>query len=195
MKNELIAKKGRIRARINVPGVSLDINATDSASTLRELRKILDALNSPKKEEESLSLDFDPGYGWAFSEELRSSPAAMEFIRQATRAEQGTIYRKVCLDNKRVVDTFKKENFSILDAKKTREMLQANLNDLKSHQVRFGLVHVMSTVSKDDKALLIDLLRKRFSNAELKTHFTHKDILGKTVVELVLFGALPREEF
>ena len=195
MKNALIAKKGRIRARINVPGVSLDINAADSISTLRELRKILDSLNSKKSDEETIQIDYDPGYGWAFSEELRSCSPAMEFVKQASRAEQGTLYRKVCLDNKRVVDTFKKESFSVLDSKKTKELLNANLGDLQPENVRFGLVHVMSTVSKDDKALLVDLVRRRFHNAELKTHFTHKDVLGKTVVELVLFGTLPREEF
>lgn len=190
---KVLVTRGRIRARINVPGVSLDINATDSSSTLREVRRIIDALSA--RQDDQIQIDADWSQGWMFSEELRSTPQAMEFIRQASRAEQGTLYRKICLDNTRVVDTFKKENYCTLDGAKTKEVLQANLGDVNPDIARFGLVHVMSTVSSDDKALLVDMFRKRFPKAELKTQFTHKDVLGKTVVELVLFGAFAREEF
>ncbi len=185
---EVLVKKGRIRAKINVPGVALDINVAHSAASLREVRRILDTLR-----QQDVIVEQDP-YNWQFSEELRSSPAAMDFIRQASRAEQGTLYRKLSFDNLRVVDTYKKEFFSTLDPVKTKEAIKTQLSDVDG-DVRFGLVHIIGTVSKDDKALLVDLVRKRFGNAELKTQFTHKDVLGKTVVEMVLFGSLQRDEF
>jgi hypothetical protein len=189
---KVLVKRGQIRARINVPGVSLDLNVAESASTLREIRRIIDSLQALPREQE-FSVEYEPAFGWAFSEELRSSPAAMDFIRQAARAEEGTLYRKICLDNIRVVDAFKKEQYATLDINRTREQVVANLSD--SGPARFGLVHVMSTVSKDDKALLVDLVRKKLGNVDLKTHFTHKDVLGRTVVEVVLFGQFPKEEY
>lgn len=188
---KVLVKRGKIHARINVPGVSLDLNVAESTSALREVRRILDTIQALPREE--LSVEYEPAFGWAFSEELRSSPAAMDFIRQAARAEEGTLYRKICLDNIRVVDTYKKEQYATLDINRTREQVSTNLGDVS--QARFGLVHVMSTVSKDDKALLVDLIRKRLGNTDVKTHFTHKDVLGRTVIEVVLFGNFPREEF
>ncbi|HSU72610.1 MAG TPA: hypothetical protein VLJ21_02060 [Candidatus Binatia bacterium] len=189
---KLLVKRGQIRAHIDVPGVSLDLNVAESAAALREVRRILDSLHALPRESD-FSVEYEPAFGWAFSEELRSSPAAMDFIRQASRAEEGTLYRKICLDNIRVVDTYKKEHYATLDINRTREQVATNLGDVsKAH---FGLVHVMSTVSKDDKALLVDLVRKKLGNTDLKTHFTHKDVLGRTVVEVVLFGNFPREDF
>ena len=190
---KIVVKKGQIRAHINVPGVSVDLNVAESASSLREIRRIIDSLQNLPSKEPEITMDFEPTFGWAFSEELRSSPAAMDFIRQAARAEEGTLYRKLCLDNIRVVDTFKREQYSTLDVNRTKEQISTNLGE--GTNARFGMVHVMSTVSKDDKALLVDIIRKKLSNVELKTHFTHKDVLGRTVVEVVLFGHFPREEF
>jgi len=189
----VLIKRGQIRARINVPGVSLDLDVAESASSLREIRRIIDSIQALPAKEPEITMEYEPAFGWAFSEELRSSPAAMDFIRQASRAEEGTLYRKICLDNIRVVDTFKKEQYSTLDVGRTKEQVSTNLSE--GSNARFGLVHVMSTVSKDDKALLVDLIRKKLSNVDLKTHFTHKDVLGRTVVEVVLFGHFPREEF
>ncbi len=197
MKKVLVTKRGQIRARINVPGVSLDLNVPDSPATLREVRRIIDALNQqPRKMDDAeLIPEYEPNFGWTFSEELRSSPAAMDFIRQAARAEEGMLYRKICLDNIRVVDAFKKEQYATLDVNRTRDQVRANLSDVNPTSARFGMVHVMSTISKDDKALLVDLIRKKMGTTELKTHFTHKDVLGRTVVEVILFGSFPREEF
>ena len=183
-------KKGRIRARINVPGVALDINVADSPVHLREIRKILAAL--PSKD---LLLECDVPYYWAISEELRGNQHVLDFIRQAAKAESGAMYRKLSFDTVRVVDANRHEYFSTLDAPRAREQLHAHLTDFDSSLAKFGLVHVMGTVSKDDKALLVDAIRKQFPRAELKTQYTHKEVMGKAVVEVLLFGDFQREEF
>ncbi len=186
---EVLVKRGRIRARIQAPGIAVDLNIAESASSLREIRRLVETVQARQGE-----LLFEDPVGWQFSEELRSSPAAMEFIRQASRAEACTLYRKLSFDNLRVVDTFKKEFFATLEPNRTREQVVSQLSDIDG-DARFGLVHIIGTVSKDDKALLVDALRKRFSQAELKTQFTHKDVLGKTVVELILFGKFQQEQY
>jgi hypothetical protein len=187
---EVVVKKGRIRAHINVPGVSLDLDVADSPAHLREIRRILASL--PAKD---LLLECDVPYYWAMSEELRASQHILDFIRQAAKAEAGAVYRKLSFDTVRVVDANRQECFSTLDATRAREQLHTHLTDFDSSVAKFGLVHVMGTVSKDDKALLVDAIRKQFPRAELKTHYTHKEVMGKAVVEVLLFGDFQREEF
>ncbi|MBI4151111.1 hypothetical protein HY492_03220 [Candidatus Woesearchaeota archaeon] len=186
---EVLVQRGRIRARIQAPGIAVDLNIAESASSLREIRRLVETVQARQGE-----MLFEDPVGWQFSEELRSSPAAMDFIKQASRAEPCTLYRKLSFDNLRVVDTFKKEFFATLDTQRTRQQVVSQLSDIDG-DARFGLVHIIGTVSKDDKALLVDALRKRFSQAELKTQFTHKDVLGKTVVELILFGKFQQEQY
>jgi hypothetical protein len=202
VKKELVAKKGRIKAKkkgrikakINVPGINLDINVSDSAASLRELRKIIDVLNEREKGEQQ-TLELEPTYAWGFSDELRNSRGAMEFVRQAQCAEEGTLYKKLSIDNVKVFDTFKKEQYSQLNQDKAKDLISKELK-FSNDATRMGMVHIISTVSKDDKAFLIDTIKKQLGAAELRTQFTHKDVLGKTVLEFVLFGAFPkREEF
>lgn len=183
--DKLVVKRGRIKAHVNVPGIVLDLNVPESVSALKEIRKMIELIRQD-------SIEYDP-FGVQFSDELRSSPAAMEFIKQATRAEQGMLYRKLAVENVRVVDADRKECFSTLGPEKIKQTLNTGLADIPSTNASLGLVHVMSTISKDDKALLVDALKKRMPRVDFKTQFTHKDVLGKTVVELLLFGTFDEE--
>lgn len=182
--DKLVVKRGRIKAHVNVPGIVVDLNVPESPSALREIRKLIETVRQD-------SLEYDP-FGWQFSDELRSSPAAMEFIKQAARAEQGVLYRKLSIENVKVVDADRKECFSTLGPEKMKQALQTGLADV-GQGAAIGMIHVMSTISKDDKALLVDLLRKRMPRTDFKTQFTHRDVLGKTVVEVILFGAFEEE--
>lgn len=195
MRKELVTKQGRIRAKINAPGVNLDINVADSAASLREVRKIIDALNQRRLDDLD-NFELEPGFGWGFTDELRQSRGAMEFVKQAQCAEEGTVHRKISLDNIKVFDAFKKEQYSKINHEKAKELISSELKSVNASIARFAIVHIISTVSKDDKAFLVEFIRKQLSPAEVRTHFTHKDVLGKTVVEMVLFGGFPkRQEF
>ncbi len=184
--DKLVVKRGRIKAQVNIPGIVLDLNVPDSVSSLREVRKLIETIRRQE------TVEYDP-FVWQLSDELRSSPAAMEFVKQAARAERGMLYRKLSFENVRVVDADRKESFSTLDTHKLKPFLTNSLADISGRDATLGLVHVMSTISKDDKALLVDSLRKHFPSIELKTQYTHRDVLGKTIVELILFGQFQEE--
>jgi len=65
------------------------------------------------------------------------------------------------------------------------------LYDVDKRLVRFAAVHIMSNISDEEKNMLTDVLGEMLENVEVRTGFTHKDVLGKTVAELILFGKNP----
>ena len=199
MKRASVTHAGKIRARIDVPGVSVDINTDDSLSALREVRKILDSLRNAsvvgvEGEYEDIGVESSPRQSiWSLSEEARSNDQFMEFVKLASKAEEQCQYRRISVPNKRVIDVAGKKIYATLELDDIKKSVLGALHSIEPSRIAFVAVHVMGTISDEEKNTLCTVVAEHLVTAEVKTCFTHKDVLGKTVAEILLFGPMVTE--
>gem|GEM_PF-3181322 len=196
MKKLLMQLRGRIHAKINVPGVNVDIHTRDSPVALREIRKILDALRAASGGEEydDITLESTPRHPlWSMSDEARSIPEFMDFVKLASKAEEQMTYKRLSFANKRVIDISTNKSSVILDVADAKKQIRHALKDVNPKDVKFIGVHVMGAIDDDEKRLICDEVAQRIGKGDVRVSFTNKDVLGKTVAEVLLFGRLVEE--
>ncbi len=186
--------RGRISARVRFPSFRVDVDSEDPLRTLQELTKALHALKSVEMVREVDCAQDDPivwrlGY---ISDELRDNPELMEFIAQAMRIEESAQHKRIAIDNQRIVDF----NTSKCSSTLPIDGVRSRLTDLcKGHEdSAAAVVHVVGDISDDEKSAIVDIVRQRLPKATLRTLFTRREHLGKTLVEMVFFGPFREEE-
>ena len=185
---------GTIRAKIEIPGVSVDICTNDSLNALREVRKIIDSLqanpvSSGEREMEDMTMDSShKNIWWSISDEARSQTEFMDFVQLASKAEEQVTYKRAAIPNKSVIDMISQESYATVEITAVRKAIQDALRSVHTNDVKFAAVHVMSNVPDSEKNMICDVVGEQVKRVELKKAFTHKNILGKSVVEVLLFG-------
>lgn len=187
------ADKGRLSARVRFTSLRLDLESEDPVRTLQELNKTLHALRGVEMARD-IDLQDDPlvwrlGY---ISEELRDDPELMEFMGQAMRVEENARHKRIAIDNKKIIDFDKNRCSSAVSMDNVRPRL---MRLCAGHETAgSAVIHIAGKVSDDEKQAIVDMVRQRLPKAQLKTLFTNKEHLGKTVIELVFFGPFEEEE-
>jgi len=187
--------RGSIRAKINIPGINVDICTTDSLNALREVRKIIDTIKSThlsSGEEEFEELNMDASHKniwWSISEEARSNTAFMEFIQLASKTEEQVLYKRVAIPNKSVIDMVEKKSYATVEVNAVRKAVQQTLQEVQPHHVKFVAAHILSNVSEQEKNMICDIVGEQTQKVDVQKAFTDKNMLGKTVVEILLFGS------
>lgn len=212
MEKKIISKGGAkinpnnpkgIRASIRFPGINLDINTSDSLAVLKEIRRLVDSLQTIRYKAvedeifDEFHLEGDPymcRLEGSISEDLKKHKDVMKFIKQAVRTENDFRYRKISLQNKKVLDIIKKESYSTVDFESASKSVKRLLFNINPKDVNFLVIHIASSLVKDDKEMILDLMNKPFESASVKTIITDKDVLGKTLVEAILFGNFNDED-
>lgn len=195
MKKVVDKKKGELNAKLNFPNVQLTLSSNSPISSLRELNKILHTLKAIEfnrefyEFEEEDPLLFKLNY---LSEEVKSNNNAMDFIRTVAKIEENVKYKKIVVENKKILDFQSNQYTSSVD----RVKLKAKINLLCSgyEKANYVLVHVMGDWPDEEKISIIDQIKNKIPHAEVKSLFTKKNLLDKTVIECVFFGPFSEDE-
>lgn len=183
------ASTGKIRAKIDIPGITVDIHTKDSASALREVRKILETLRmtTTRVEEDVEDIGFEQRPQlWALSDEARNNQEFMEFIHLAATAEEHFTYKRLAITNRKIIDVEARTAQITVDM----EIVKAQLRSVipNPNKIAYAAVHVMGVLPQREKHMICDMIGEHLGRVDMKSTFTDKDILGKTIVELALFG-------
>jgi len=192
----VVQRKGKFEARLNFPSVKLRVESEDPVRSLQEVNKILQALRSMELNREYLAeIEEEPfwlrlGY---LSDEMRSNPECMEFIKQASQIEENVKFKKLAVENTKILDFNKKEFSSSISIKKMRQ----RITNLCRGYERAGhaVVYITGNASPDEQSAIVDMFKSALPHVDLRSYITNKNLLGKTVIELVLFGPFEEEYY
>lgn len=184
-------KNGIVDARIDFPSLKLKLKSNDPVSSLKEINKILYSLRSFDYSDdfnEDDDLFFRLGY---ISEEIKNDQICMDFIRKALLVEESCRVKRLYLENVRVVDFNSSECLSQIDIGKARQRVNSLCRGMD--RTNYVLLHLQGSISGQDCQSLVDLFKNRLPHVEIRTLFSQKDMLGKSVIEAIFFGPFEEE--
>ncbi|MBT3303985.1 hypothetical protein HN592_01860 [Candidatus Woesearchaeota archaeon] len=189
-------EKEEIKLKINLPFLKLELKG-DPAKHLGEIRKIIMELNkfSLNELEADALEELMPSFGlpvWKLSSELQKNEQVMNNITELSQIEDGVLVKKTSLDNiNEITDT---KTISKLNVKEISRSVSTLFDDINKTQVNFAIVHAIGNLPADNFSIIFDQVKKHLPNTKIEAIKTKKEVLGKTVIECVLFGNFPNEE-
>lgn len=183
-------------ARINFPGLRLNLKSKEPVASLKELNKVLYSLRVlsydnceegiyPSEDDQIL---FRLGY---ISDGIKNNQQGMEFIKKALRVEESCRVKKISLEETKIIDFNSNQYNSKLDLSKARQKINNICKGME--RANYALVHVEGALEVNENEEILDLFRNRLPNSEIKVLFSQKDMLGKTVIETIFFGSFEDE--
>ncbi len=193
MKYRTEIKKGVLEANVNFPNLKLKMQSQDPVSSLKQLNKIVHTLKAIEFNRDFLECEDDPiqfrlGY---LSEELRSNEKVMNFIKSALQAEDNFKYKKASIENTQVIDVASKNYTTSINLNKIKKKINELCTGME--QSNHLLIHIMGSTNSEEKQSIVDVIKNKMNNTEIRSVLTHKEILGKTVIEILFFGAFEEE--
>jgi len=188
-----VTKKGRLEASLNFPYLQLKLDSADPVNALKEINRLVISLKAIEFNREFVDVD-DESILWKFSnisDEFRENKEVMRFVKSASDVEESSRYKKVALENTRVIDFDNNNCSSNLEMKKAKSRIQELCKDCEGS--KYAAVHIMGGVGSEQKQAIADSIKGMLRNTEVKTIFTNRDALGKTVIEALFFGSFDQE--
>ncbi len=189
-------EKEVVKLKIDLPFLKLELSG-DPSKYLVEIRRIIMELNKfALNELESDALEeLMPSFGlpiWKLSNELQKNETVMNNINELSQIEDGVLVKKTSLDNiNEITDT---NTISKLNVKEISKSVSTLFNDVNKKDINFAIVHAMGNLPSDNFSIIFDQVKKQLPNTKIEAIKTKKEVLGKTVIECVLFGTFPEEE-
>jgi len=182
-----------MEAHLNFPNLKLNIQSEEPISSLKELTKILHTLKAIEFNRDFYDYDEDPvffrlGY---LSDELRENENAMNFLKAAMKVEDNFRHRKLSLENTKIIDFNSKVYTSSINILKNKQKIISLCRGLERSS--FAIIHIMGTITQDEKQAITDLIKNKLMKTEIKSFFSNKEMLGKTVIESIFFGPFEDE--
>ncbi len=193
MKNVVVKKKGELNATLAFPNVKLTLRSNDPVCSLRELNKVLHALKAIEFNREFYECEEDPLFFKLsyLSEEVKNHNESMEFIRTVAKIEENLKHKKIAVENTRILDFQSNQYTSNVDRMKLKNKINILCSSVE--HANYALIHVMGDGDNEEKSSIIDQIKSKIPHAEIKSIFTNKNLLGKTVIEGVFFGPFEEE--
>ena len=188
-------KKGELHATLSFPNVKLNLKSTDPAASLRELNKILHALKAIEFNRDFYEFEEDPLFFKLsyLSEEVKNNKDSVEFIKTVAKIEENLKHKKIAVENTRVLDFQSNQYTSNIDMMKLNNKINILCGGVET--TNYALIHVIGDGPDDEKLSIVDQIKNKMPRAEIKSLFSKKDLLGKTVIEGVFFGPFEEEQF
>ncbi|MBI2565168.1 hypothetical protein HYV79_04250 [Candidatus Woesearchaeota archaeon] len=188
-------RRGNLEAKVSFPNLKINLESKDPVNSLKELNKIIHTLKAIEFNRDYYSMEDDPFYFRLayLSEELRSHPESMDFIRSAMKVEENLRIKKLAIENTKVIDFQSNEYTSSLDNSKIKPKIYSMLKGMENSSYVF--IHIIGGCTANEKEAIIDLIRNKLPSADIRTLFTNKEVLGKTVIEGIFFGPFEEEVY
>jgi hypothetical protein len=180
-------KADSFEANLSFPQFNVRFTSADPLSSIRELTKMLRCLKDMDMSIETADLD-DPLF-FRFiniSEEIRSNRDIMEFLRSVNKIEENFKQKKVSLENIKILDFANNSYTTSIDQSNISKKISHLLKGV--HKSDYVVIHVIGSITKDEKQGIVDNIKNHLPNADIKELFTNKELLGKTVIEGIFFG-------
>ena len=110
----------------------------------------------------------------------------VDFLRSVNKVEENFRQKKVALENLKIIDFGNNSYTTSVDSSGVTRKIDQLLQGVQNAD--YAVIHVMGSISKDEKQGILDAVRNKLSKAEIKTLLTNKELLGKTVIEGIFFG-------
>lgn len=191
-----LMEKEEVKLKINLPFLKLELTG-DPSKHLLEIRKIIMELNKFTLNELEVDAleELMPSLGlplWRLSSELQNNEKVMNNITELSQIEDGVLVKKTSLENiNEITDT---KTISKLNVKEISRSVSTLFDDVNKNQVNFAIVHAIGNLPSDNFSIIFDQVKKQLPNTKIEALKTKKEVLGKTVIECVLFGSFPEEE-
>ncbi len=186
----------RVKLTLNLPMVKLELTG-DPKKHISELRKLfaeLRQLSSVAIDAElledalpSLTLPF-----WKLSKDVQKDEQTMLMLNKLSQLEDGIALRKMTTEN--ISELTDSGSISKVNVQSVKNNVQGMLADVELDKVNTVFVHVAGDVEQEGFSIILDQIVKYLPHARFESMHTRKDMMGKTLVECVLFGNLPSEE-
>jgi len=186
----------RVKLTLNLPMVKLELTG-DPKKHISELRKLFAelrqlssvAIDAELLEEAlpSLTLPF-----WKLSKDVQKNEATMSMLNKLSQLEEGIALRKMTAEN--ISELTDQGSVSKVNVQSVKTNVHGMLHDIDVEKVNTVFVHVAGDVDKEGFDIILDQVAKHLPHARFEKLQTQKDMMGKTLVECVLFGNLPSEE-
>lgn len=190
-----LQKRGTIKAEITFPNVKITIDGEEPVKGLKEINRVLHSIKAIEFNRQYVDVD-DENVAWRLgylSEELRENQAAVGFINEASKVEEGFRFKKFSLENTKIIDlNTGTHSIALSQTKLAKQTFAVCFGNEKSS---FALIHVMGSLPEPEKMKIVEQFKNRLGKAKIKSVFTNKDVLGKTMVEAVFFGQFQEEDF
>lgn len=195
MKKVLGQKKGEINATVSFQNLKLTLTSNEPAACLRELNKIMHTLKAIEFNNEFYDYEEDPLFFKLsyLSEEVKNNQDSMNFIKTVSKIEENLKHKKIAVENTRVLDFTSNQYTSSIDSVKLKNKLSILCSNVE--KASYVLIHIIGDSDENEKRSIIDQIKNKIPRAEIKSLFTNKDLLGKTVIEGVFFGPFEEEAF
>jgi len=181
-RNSILTNGDFVRARINHQVVNLDVQSTDVAKTLSEVRKILECLGT---EGEELSV-FDLRN--SLSLEFQNNASAMEEIQRLLGLEQRFRVVKEAIPAIAELDLLHGRKSIRIEHAAIHRAIASLMEEIEPSETKHALVHVKGMTGENDRLMILDHIHERVPDASVRAYSTQQDLDGKVVVEAVFFG-------
>ncbi len=175
--------------------MKIQVETDDAVMGLREVNKLINSIRLLEANDFFFE-DCDDALFWRLgnvSDEIKNNPELMNFIKSVLSVEENFRHRKVAIENKKIVDLNTNAYTSTMDITKIKSKILSLIDG--GTDINYGIIHVIGSIPVNEKQAIIDAIKNKLYNCELKSVFTNKELLGKTVVEAVLFGQFEPETF
>lgn len=185
----------RIKLKINMPFFKVELEG-DPGRHIPELRKLISELNKISLtdlevgalEELLPSMSFP---AWRLSRELQKNDKLMSTLSQMSQLEEGVAVKKVSIEN--VSEVSESRTLSRINIAEIKKAVSKLFFDVDVKKISFALVHAMGNIPDENFEIIFDQIKRQLPASKVDTLKTKKEILGKTLVECVIFGNFPEE--
>lgn len=183
-----------MKFKLNLPFLKLDLENANTKQ-ITELRKLLGEVNriSLLDLEQEAFEELMPQFPfWKVSKEIQKNDKFMNVINEVSQLEDGVIVRKSSVEN--INEITDQGTTTRINEDEMKKRVSQIFYDVDNTKVNFALIHIMGDIPEEEFMVINDQVRKHIPNAKIEMMKTKKEVLGKTLVECVLFGPLPQEE-
>lgn len=187
-------KVGKFEAKINFPNLKIQLETADAVAGLKEVNKLVNYMRLLETSTYFFD-ECDDTLLWKLgnvSEEIKNNQELMEFIKSVFSVEENFKHRKMALENKKIFDFNTNAYTSSMDITKIKTKIMSLFEGISP--INYCIVHVVGGISPTEKQAIVDLIKNKLS-CDVKTLFTNKELLGKTVVEVLMFGSFEQDTF
>ncbi len=184
----------KVKLNINLPFIKLDLEGDEKQ--LIEVRKLvceLGKMSITELEQEALD-ELVPSLSlptWKLSRELQKKDHVIDNLIQMSQVEEGVVVKKASINN--INEITDKGTLSRINLTEIKEGISKLLDDIDSSKVNFALIHAMGNLPEDNFSIIFDQIKMNLPHCKVDSVKTKKEVMGKTILECVLFGSFPEE--
>ncbi len=193
-KNKPKDSKENMSLTISYPNLKLNLSTDNPLSCLKELKKIVEALNQNTEildriSDEMASLE-NPEIvlNMEFSEDVRSNPDIVEHIDKLMQVEPAYKVYRTHFACKKIVDIDNKHTAFEIETKEAEKNINRIFSDVNNRNVNYTILLLKGEFTSKDKYAIIEKFKKYLPHSKLKAYTVKEPMFGKIAAEILFFG-------